>query len=443
MPPMMVGKPSVGSAFRRAVGELVLPDVVPRQPGVSVLLNERRRKVFLAVLDRPGVHLRGLARSLDIPLHSLSWHVEILKKSGLLVSSRIGKFAALSVTGQVREEALRDLALLDIVKNAAIIRVLQRRARSRSQVSGDLKVYPQALDPSLRSLFTRGLIARDPARAGFGIGDPYGSPVPMPYMPAVIVKPETVSGIRPYQISLVLDIVFSTFALIVGLSAVLVQATSATAAVSLAALLGASVCGLVIVFILNFIVSLMSVLKMHHGADEYGPEHAKNATRGVLFKWLGTGLSTIATVLVVYLVIAGSISLFGGGGVPPATYIPLLVTIFWTGGVTCKGQMYRHMVRALQPPEIRVRADPASPPAPPRGPPPPPPPPPAPPARPPPRPPGSVPPGPPAGRPGGVVLHDLRDPPQGLIARARSHPGEIEISHVRFDPAGRWGWRRD
>ncbi len=166
----MVGKQSVGYAFRRALGEPVRPDVVPRQPGVSVLLNERRRKVFLTVLDRPGVHLRELARSLDIPLQSLSWHVEILKKSGLIVSSRIGKFAALTVKGQVDPEALRDLALLDIVKNAAIIRVLQRRARTRSQVSGDLKVYPQALDPSLRSLFTRGLIMRDPGRVEFEIG---------------------------------------------------------------------------------------------------------------------------------------------------------------------------------------------------------------------------------------------------------------------------------
>ncbi len=166
----MAGKPKLGSAFRRAVGEPVLPDVAPRPPGVSVLLNERRRKVFLAVLDRPGIHLRELARSLGIPLQSLSWHVEILKTSGLLASTRIGKFAALSVTGQVHAEALRDLALLDVVKNAAIIRVLQRKSRSRSQVSGDLKVYPQALDPSLRSLFTRGLIARDPGRVEFEIG---------------------------------------------------------------------------------------------------------------------------------------------------------------------------------------------------------------------------------------------------------------------------------
>src|SRR2546427_1467777 len=166
----MAGKPRVGSAFRRAVGEPVLPDGSPRLPGGSVLLNERRRKVFLTVLDRPGIHLRELARSLALPLQSLSWHVEILRKAGLLASHRIGKFASLSVQGQADVETLRDLALLDVVKNAAIVRVPQRRSRTRSQVSGDLKVYPQALDPSLRSLFVRGLIARDPGRVEFEIG---------------------------------------------------------------------------------------------------------------------------------------------------------------------------------------------------------------------------------------------------------------------------------
>ena len=166
----MAGKASLGSAFRRAVGEPVLPHGDPRPPGVSVLLNERRRRVFLTVLDRPGIHLRELSRSLDVPLQSLSWHVEILKRAGLVHSLRIGKFAALSVPGQAGLETLRDLALLDIVKNAAIIKVLKSRARSRSQVSGDLRIYPQALDPSLRALFTRGLITRDPARIEFEIG---------------------------------------------------------------------------------------------------------------------------------------------------------------------------------------------------------------------------------------------------------------------------------
>src|SRR6266498_3687248 len=101
-------------------------------------------------------------------------------------------------------------------------------------------------------------------------GYPYG-PFPMPYMPAVIVKPETVAGVRTYLIGLVLDIVFSVFALVIGLTAVLTPTNDSNAAFTLAAILGASACGLVIVFVINFIVSLMSVMKMHHGADEYGP----------------------------------------------------------------------------------------------------------------------------------------------------------------------------
>ncbi len=167
----MAEKRTVGTAFRRAVGEPPeIPEVHPRPAGISVMLNERRRRVFLTVLDRPGIHLRELARSLGIPLQSLSWHVEILKRSGLLESTRVGKFACLSIPGQVDGATLRDLALLDIVKNAAIIKVLLRRARTRSQVSTDLKVYPQGLDPSLKNLFVRGLIGRDPARVEFEIG---------------------------------------------------------------------------------------------------------------------------------------------------------------------------------------------------------------------------------------------------------------------------------
>src|SRR5213592_136002 len=93
-------------------------------------------------------------------------------------------------------------------------------------------------------------------------GTPY-APYPMPYMPAVLVKPETVAGIRTYQIALVLDIVFAVFAMIIGLSAVLVNTADSESLLNLAAILGASVCGLIIVFVINFIVSLMSVMKMH------------------------------------------------------------------------------------------------------------------------------------------------------------------------------------
>ena len=191
---------------------------------------------------------------------------------------------------------------------------------------------------------------------------PYpGSPAPIPVLPAVMIKPETLSGIRTYSMNLVLDIVFSIFALIIGLTAILLVSSDPTSAIVSLGIAGASACGLVIVFLINFIVSLMSVFKMHHGAREYGPEHERYARTGVIFKWMGTTLSTLAAILVVYVLIVGSsFFYFASGQVPSSVYVPLMITAFWTGGVTCKGQMYRYMARALQPAETRRWSDLAS-----------------------------------------------------------------------------------
>jgi len=169
----------------------------------------------------------------------------------------------------------------------------------------------------------------------------------------MVVKPDTVRGVQSYRTGLILDIIFGFFALLISISGFLIGgSTTFEGTIAAAAILSASSCGLVIVFIINFIVSLMSVMRMSHGVDEYGAEHARNARRGILFKWLGTTMSTLAAILVVYILIQGSTFLFApGNSVPIQVYIPLLITAFWTAGVACKGQMYRYLVRSLQPPE--------------------------------------------------------------------------------------------
>jgi len=177
----------------------------------------------------------------------------------------------------------------------------------------------------------------------------------------VVLKPETIRGVGSFYVNLILDIIFGAFALVVGISSIVAASTTGpSAAIAVLAATGAATCGLVIVFVINFIVSLMSVFHMHHGADEYGPEHSVHARRGVLFKWIGTALSTTAAVMVVYLALAGSSAFFLGGAVPATAFVPLLITIFWTAGVSAKAQMYRFMVRALQPPETRRWTDIAS-----------------------------------------------------------------------------------
>ncbi|HYS71128.1 MAG TPA: hypothetical protein VEM95_01785, partial [Thermoplasmata archaeon] len=187
------------------------------------------------------------------------------------------------------------------------------------------------------------------------------APAPMPYWPAVAIKPDTLAGVRTYSMNLILDIIFSVFALIIGLTSIFLVSSDPTSAIGALGIIGASTCGLVIVFVINFIVSLMSVLRIHHGAREYGPEHERYARAGVIFKWVGTMLSVLAAVLVVYVLIVGSsFFLFASGQVPSSVYIPLMITLFWTGGVTCKGQMYRLLVRGLQPPHTRRWSDIAS-----------------------------------------------------------------------------------
>ena len=177
----------------------------------------------------------------------------------------------------------------------------------------------------------------------------------------MVLKPETIRGVGSFYVNLILDIIFGAFALVVGISSIVAASTTGpSAAIAVLAATGAATCGLVIVFVINFIVSLMSVFHMHHGADEYGPEHSVHARRGVLFKWIGTALSTTAAVLVVYLALAGSSALIVGAAVPATAFVPLLITIFWTAGVSAKAQMYRFMVRALQPPETRRWTDIAS-----------------------------------------------------------------------------------
>jgi len=88
----------------------------------------------------------------------------------------------------------------------------------------------------------------------------------------VVLKPETIRGVGSFYVNLILDIIFGAFALVVGTSSILAASTTGSAAaIAVLAATGAATCGLVIVFVINFIVSLMSVFHMHHGVDEYGP----------------------------------------------------------------------------------------------------------------------------------------------------------------------------
>lgn len=53
-----------------------------------------RRRIYDFLRDVPGIHLRGLQRSLDMPIGTLEYHLYQMERQGLLVTRSDGRFKA-------------------------------------------------------------------------------------------------------------------------------------------------------------------------------------------------------------------------------------------------------------------------------------------------------------------------------------------------------------
>lgn len=63
----------------------------------EALTNPVRRQIVLALLDNPGINLRQLARSLNIRPGTLSGHLMILQRLGLVKEERRGRRVSLYI----------------------------------------------------------------------------------------------------------------------------------------------------------------------------------------------------------------------------------------------------------------------------------------------------------------------------------------------------------
>jgi uncharacterized membrane protein len=172
-----------------------------------------------------------------------------------------------------------------------------------------------------------------------------------------LAKLDTKKGLSNLQINLIFDIVFSSLAIIVGVVGLLAINRISEGGQQMFAF-GAAICGalaaLAIIFVINFIISLMSIFAMRDGAPEYGPEHERNVHMAFAFKWIGTIMSILAVSSIIAMSMFSSALFYGGEGIPAQLYVPVLIAIFWTVGVTFKGLMYVYFVKAIAPPEKRM-----------------------------------------------------------------------------------------
>lgn len=55
-------------------------------PKEKVMLFGKRREIYNMIRQKPGLHLRELHRTLDLSFGSLRYHIEFLKKRGLIIT---------------------------------------------------------------------------------------------------------------------------------------------------------------------------------------------------------------------------------------------------------------------------------------------------------------------------------------------------------------------
>lgn len=82
--------------------------------GREILELEIRRKIYDLILKSPGLHVRELARELNIALSTLDYHLHYLYKRGLVAAKSDGRYTRCYIAGKIS------------VKDKKIISVLRR-----------------------------------------------------------------------------------------------------------------------------------------------------------------------------------------------------------------------------------------------------------------------------------------------------------------------------
>ena len=130
----------------------------------SVLDLASRRRIYDAVREHPGLHLRALAEKLGMPVSTLEYHTHMLQRHGHLVTREAGGFKAF-YAGETLDR--RDKDILYVVRHDVPRRVCAHLILHPGATPGDLKGATGLSGPTLsfhlKRLRKGGLVREEPA----------------------------------------------------------------------------------------------------------------------------------------------------------------------------------------------------------------------------------------------------------------------------------------
>ena len=123
---------------------------------------ETRKRIYEEIVMNPGLHFRELQRRLGMQVGMLEYHLEVLKKNGLVVSKESGKYVRYYPNTHMTREERKIIGLLrnEKIRNILIF-ILERGEVNHGELSQGLGMKSSTLSYYLNILVKEGVVEKD------------------------------------------------------------------------------------------------------------------------------------------------------------------------------------------------------------------------------------------------------------------------------------------
>ena len=127
----------------------------------EILENERRRKIYATIEASPGIHLRELQRTLDMPLTSLEYHLSYMSRKKILFAETQGHHKRY-YTKPLDLEDKKLLAALRQKRMREIVLIILANRKAKYQLLADqLNLSHSTLSSYLKYLVNNNILVKD------------------------------------------------------------------------------------------------------------------------------------------------------------------------------------------------------------------------------------------------------------------------------------------
>jgi len=133
----------------------------------EILQLETRRQIYNYIVENPGVHLRKITRSLKMNYHNIDYHINYLKKLGMISIKSDDSYSRVYPSDSI---GTREKEIIDVFRRKTtryiIIFMFASVVSSQEEISKNLEKDPKTINFHIKKLIKLDLIEKTKSKDG-------------------------------------------------------------------------------------------------------------------------------------------------------------------------------------------------------------------------------------------------------------------------------------